>query len=671
MKKNFSYFILFILFGLMFVSNKTSAQEAKKYVLFEHFTNTGCGPCASQNPAFRAFYEKNTDRAHHIAFHPWWPSSSDPMYLYNVDENKEITQYYGVSGVPDMYANGRRIGSPVNANEGILSSAGNSPLKIIVDQETGEDSISASVSIKSFGELAAGNYIFRVAIVERLIHFNGAPNGEKEFPNVFRRFLTKKDKFTAAPVGEEVVYNYKFAIDKAKWDPSQIYVLAYVVNTKDKKVVNSGSSLDWLVDLVSESSIKGNEDVLNFNFSLDNFTSENQDFHLEIEGEYPDGWTYDLVYNNDIIQKLDTAFGIGRTPFKISVNTNGIGGVGYFKVSMISEDSTHILKSGFTAINNVESIVLTNNLPSESTVDIVKPYIDGLTAAESENFGYLGYETFSKAFEENLLGNMKNIFLSIGWFFPALNDDVTIKLEKFLDHGGNLMLTGQDAGWDILSGNSSANGTIIQKIFMGKYIRAKFIDDGSPASTKFKIEKDDPLYGEINGSAINKIYGSQYLYPDQIEPKDTLGHIFLRYTNNNKPGGYWMQKDNYKVVYMGIGPEQIAVKSVSDAIIKTTKDWFDGLISNVKYDQLMKNIVLRECRPNPVDQFAVISANNKGNDKMILELYDLSGKKVYEKLLEGGEHEIEINTSEMKNGIYFYSVTNGKGRITKKIIIQH
>jgi len=671
MKKNFISLVFILFFGLLFVSNKSIAQEAKKYVLFEHFTNTGCGPCASQNPIFREFYEKNTDRAHHIAFHPWWPSGSDPMYLYNIDENKEITQYYGVSGVPDMYANGKRIGSPINANEGILSSAGNSPLKIIIDQETGEDSITAVVKVKSFGELAPGNYIIRIAIVERLIHFNGAPNGEKEFPNVFRKFLIKKDAFTAAAVGDEVDYDFKFAIDKAKWDPSQIYILAYIVNTKDKHVVNSGSSLDWLVDLVSSSSIKGNEDVLDFDFSLDNFTSENQDFSLDIVGEYPDGWTYDLIYNNVIIQKLDTSFEIGRTPFKIAVNTNGIGGVGYFKVSMISADSSHILKSGFTAINNVETVILTNNLPSSGSVDIVKPYVNGLTEAGSGNFGYLGYETFSEAFEEDLLGNMKNIFLSIGWFFPALTDNISIKLEKFLDHGGNLMLTGQDVGWDILSGNSSANGTAIQKIFMSKYIRAKFIDDGSSASTKFKIDKDDPLYGEVPGSGINKIYGAQYLYPDQIEPKDTLGHIFLRYTNNNKPGGYWMEKDDYKVVYMGIGPEQIALTSVANAIIKTTKDWFDGLISNVEYGQLMNNIVLGNSSPNPADQYTVIDINNSGIKNMKFELYDLSGKMIFNKIITAGETEIKINTINMKNGIYLYSLSDGQNRITKKVVIQH
>ncbi len=671
MSKNIFSPILIFFVALFFFSSEISAQQAKKYVLFEHFTNTGCGPCASQNPVFRKFYEKNTDRAHHIAFHPWWPSAADPMYLYNKDENKEITQYYGVSGVPDMYANGKRIGSPINANEGMLSEAGNSPLKIIVGQETGEDSISAIVRVKSFDELEPGNYIIRVAIVEKLIYFNGAPNGEKEFPDVFRKFLIKKDAFTAAPVGGEKVYNLKFAIDKGKWDPTQIYVLAYVVNTKNKHIVNSGSSLDWLVDFVSDSSIKGNEDILDFNFSLDNFTSESQNFRLEIDGEYPQGWTYDLIFNNEIIQKLDTSFEVGRTPFKISVNTNGIGGVGYFKANLVSKDGTHILKSGFTAINNVESIVLTNNLPSAGTVDIVKPYIDGLTAAESENFGYLGYETFSKAYDENLLGDMKNVFLSIGWFFPALNDNITYKLEKFLDHGGNLMMTGQDAGWDILSGNSSANGTIIQKIFMNKYLRAKFLDDGSPESTKFKIEKDDPLYGEIEGAGINKVYGSQYLYPDQIEPKDTLGHIFLRYANNDKPGGYWMQKNNYKIVYMGLGPEQIASKSVSNAIIKATKDWFDGLISNVEFNQLITDINLGKNYPNPANSYTIIDLVGTGNSEVNFELYDFSGQKIFDKKILPGQKKLKVNTLKFKSGIYFYYLFDGKQRVTKKLIIQH
>ena len=43
--------ILAFLFSL--IGNAPLFSQATKYVLFEHFTQASCGPCASQNPGFQ------------------------------------------------------------------------------------------------------------------------------------------------------------------------------------------------------------------------------------------------------------------------------------------------------------------------------------------------------------------------------------------------------------------------------------------------------------------------------------------------------------------------------------------------------------------------------------------------------------------------------------------
>ncbi|MEZ4908198.1 MAG: hypothetical protein R2771_11305 [Saprospiraceae bacterium] len=99
---------------------------------------------ATQSPYFKAFMTLILI-GFYLAFHPWWPSSSDPMYKYNIDENTAMTNYYGVTGVPAMFANGTSIGSPVNADESILDAVGLSPIKILVQQTNEEDGNIASV----------------------------------------------------------------------------------------------------------------------------------------------------------------------------------------------------------------------------------------------------------------------------------------------------------------------------------------------------------------------------------------------------------------------------------------------------------------------------------------------------------------------------------------------
>lgn len=661
MKKNL--YLIFSIILLTYYCGK--AQEAKKYVLFEHYTNTGCGPCATQNPVFKQFYDANTDRAHHIAFHPWWPSSADPMYKYNIAENTSMTQYYGVDGVPAMFANGTSIGSPVNANVGVLDAAGTSPIKIKVSQNKESDSMNVSVKIITKSSIDTGNFILRVAIIEKLVLFSGAPNGEKEFPNVFRKFIENNLPVSFKQTGEEQVFTYKFAIDKTNWIEDQIYTLAYVVNTANKQILNSSTPYDSDLEILSSNTLKGNAEALSYEFFVDNYSDKNEIFNFVVNGEYPPEWSYQII-------KSDSVFKPGRSKFDVVVNSNGVGGVGRFNVILTSTDSTAIvLKSGFTAINNVKTLVLTRSQPSPTSVDITTPYMNGLKFAASKDFGYLNYDEFIKANDLNLLENTKDIFCSVGWFFPAFNDEVVNRLQDFLDKGGNLMVTGQDVAWDVLSGDASSNGTQLQKDFMTNYLKTKFINDGSTASTSFTITKTDPLFGNVPNSNINKIYGATYLYPEQIEPLDSTGHIFLRYKNNNASGAYWLQDKNYKVVYMGIGPEQITTVEVANAIIKTTKDWFDGIISSTEFESKLNDAVLGNATPNPANNNLIIPILNDGNKALNFQLLNSKGEVIFEQVIKNSDLNIEINTSEFPNGIYLYSINDGNKIITKKLAIQH
>jgi hypothetical protein len=661
MKKNLYLFFAIILYA----SYSVIGQEAKKYVLFEHYTNTGCGPCATQNPVFKQFYDANTDRAHHIAFHPWWPSSADPMYKYNVAENTSMTQYYAVDAVPAMFANGVSIGSPVNANVGVLDAAGTSPIKIRVSQNKTSDSMFVSVKLITKSTIDTGNFILRVAVIEKLVLFSGAPNGEKEFPNVFRKFIENEFPVSFKVTDDEQVFNFKFALDKTNWVEDQIYTLAYVVNTANKQILNSATPYDSDLEILSSNTLKGDAESLSYEFFVDNYSNKNETFNFLVSGDYPTEWTYHIM-------KSDSVFKPGRSKFEVIVNPNGVGGVGRFNVVLTSTDSSQIvLKSGFTAINNLRTLVLTRSQPSPTSVDITTPYLNGLKDAESKDYGYLNYDEFIKAHDLNLLKNTKDIFCSVGWFFPAFTDEVVSRLKDFLDNGGNLMVTGQDVAWDVLSGDASSNGTQLQKDFMTNYLKTKFLNDGSTASTSFTITKTDPLFGNVANSNINKVYGATYLYPEQIEPLDSTGHIFLRYKNNNASGAYWLKDKNYKVVYMGIGPEQITTVDVANAIIKTAKDWFDGIISSTEFESKLNGAVLGNATPNPANNSLIIPIYNENTKPFNFKLLNSKGEIVFEKLLKNSFENVEINTSELTNGLYFYSINDGNKILTKKVAIQH
>lgn len=77
-------YILPVLIGVLIAG--TTFGQAKKYPLFEHFTQASCGPCASQNPFFQEVFYANESNLHHVAYHTSWPGY-DPMYEFNSSES--------------------------------------------------------------------------------------------------------------------------------------------------------------------------------------------------------------------------------------------------------------------------------------------------------------------------------------------------------------------------------------------------------------------------------------------------------------------------------------------------------------------------------------------------------------------------------------------------------
>lgn len=72
--------------------------------------------------------------------------------------------------------------------------------------------------------------------------------------------------------------------------------------------------------------------------------------------------------------------------------------------------------------------------------------------------------------------------------------------------------------------------------------------------------------------------------------------------------------------------------------------------------------------PNPAkDKFKVQSSEFQVEE---LEIYDLNGRKLFERQIPTGTENIEVNISHLKNGVYFCRLFSEKYSVTKKLIIQ-
>ncbi len=76
--------------------------------------------------------------------------------------------------------------------------------------------------------------------------------------------------------------------------------------------------------------------------------------------------------------------------------------------------------------------------------------------------------------------------------------------------------------------------------------------------------------------------------------------------------------------------------------------------------------------PNPFDQNTVINFNLKSNEACLFEVRDVKGKLVKSMDLgiqSAGQHQIELNSNEFGEGIYFYTLYAGETSMTKKMIV--
>ncbi|MEO5584419.1 MAG: T9SS type A sorting domain-containing protein [Flavobacteriales bacterium] len=77
-----------------------------------------------------------------------------------------------------------------------------------------------------------------------------------------------------------------------------------------------------------------------------------------------------------------------------------------------------------------------------------------------------------------------------------------------------------------------------------------------------------------------------------------------------------------------------------------------------------------QARPNPVDELAVIEIKHRGRGKVMLEVFNSTGAKVFNEIVVEGRRT--INTSTWRNGLYVLRTTASDGTIhTGRLVVRH
>jgi len=659
--------------------------QVPKYALFEEFTQASCGPCGQYNPGFqKSILQKNPSTVREISYHTSWPGV-DPMYNYNTSQSNSRVSYYGVTGVPDVFLMGNyKQASPPQMTQDDVNTitAETSPIKIKVTDEDNGTTHTVTVVVLSVGTPPTGtNWKLRTVIIERNVNYSTAPgsNGEKYFPNVFRKMLpsTSGDPITFAPMGSADTFTYTYTEDPV-WNMSEIGEISFVQDDNTQAIENCGSSFDPDAYMPSPAILTSGGSMgtqSSFDVSTTNHGDASETFKYALTNNAPPDWTSDFsIDGNTYSDSTDVSIDVNENKTAtIHVTPGSTAAVGTYTLTVtnLNDPNDDPVSQSVYVISGVTDLIV--NGPGgqgagsgETPTDWEGNYVNGIAGAGCTSSGILNSDVLLRANTENSLGGIKYIYYNVGWSFPAFTDDIVAYFETFLNAGGDLFLSGQDIGWDVWTpAGQYGNATPASQDFYSNYLNASWIADGDNSNSQLTPVPSDPIFGALSSMTILHHYQS-YFYPDQIAAVGIGIPVFDYNSNSSKVSGIRADNGTYKIVYIAPGMEMFTLANAT-SILTRTYDWFHGIISGVNEVQ---NESLGNSYPNPADDYAVIPVNG-AKDHEMFSLFNALGQLVMKENLTAGTSSIQISTSQLPQGIYHYSIGDRGAESAHALVIAH
>jgi hypothetical protein len=240
-----------LLFAALLSASFMGFSQSQRTVFIEEFTQASCPPCETTTPALNAVIETNAEKIVQIRYQTSWPGV-DPMNADNPTEVQTRVDYYGVTGVPDVIADGTSTGNPGSLPQGIIDARYGTDAPVLVEVEhTINDLLTMDVTVRIVNEGTeafedAGDKL-RVALIEEVVSFPTPPGSTSlvDFEAVMKTFFTGTAGIDVPEIaaGETWTMTWEgLAIPDYVYDYNQLAVVAWVQNDASKGVHNSGHS---------------------------------------------------------------------------------------------------------------------------------------------------------------------------------------------------------------------------------------------------------------------------------------------------------------------------------------------------------------------------------------------------------------------------------------------
>lgn len=235
---------LFTTMLLMSVFLTANSQEAKRMVLIEEFSNTGCGPCAKYSPVLDSVVSYRLGDVISVKYHGGYPSAKDLFYLNIKEDMDKKMSLYDISGVPTTVINGQVMGNAipeVSLNliiDDMIKAETNFDLDLNANVKDHNLHVKTVVTPKR--DVNNSNLRLHVCVIEEYYENPSLfLNGETHVRNITRKMLPNADGYdfgATMKAGKQYIYETDWAI-KDFGDENQLGVVAFLQDMSTKEVL--------------------------------------------------------------------------------------------------------------------------------------------------------------------------------------------------------------------------------------------------------------------------------------------------------------------------------------------------------------------------------------------------------------------------------------------------
>lgn len=615
------------------------------------------------------------------------PSAGEPDF--RTPQGNALNSFYQPAGYPMGMLNRHAFGNATVLNRGQWPGAADdilampSPVNLGVESSYDEDTQELTVRVQLYYTQDSPGNNDRISVLITESNIIGPQTGGSANYNhkhVLRTYVTDLwgEDVGSTPAGTMVERTYTYSVP-GTWNIANCDVIAFVSEyqgdvyqartvqavggTTLVTAVLQGDAAPYRSGAASAST--------DYSLSMTNALGEDAAYTVTLTTvQAPASWTGSLTVNGSAFTSGDaiTVNDASEAQIQVHITPDAAAGIGSYLLTIASVDHplAPVLQQDLHVISGVHDLIVSNAGAEQWEALYIAAMDEGGEAA----YATTSQDDFIKFGQAGALAGVGNIYRNISWNFPSYTEAEVAILMPFMDNGGNLMIAGQDIGWD-QSGDANAYGTPVTRAFYTNYLLATFVHDGSPSSNQVIFVQDDPVFGNLPNSSVAHVFGgSSYTYPDRITPIAPATAILGYNTPANSIGGIRAQTANYKLVYFGIGPEQISNATVGRQMIQLSHDWFHGLVGVQELDASFASLGL--AWPVPANDVLHIPVDGT-LASVTVEVFDATGRLVLQQNLSGaGNDHLDIDTRSLRDGLYSYRLRTaqamGKAR---PFVVQH